>query len=75
MRLGLTGWLVLSALALALAGCRGGGAQTPPTPAGVAEATTIDFAHVASYAAPALPAYFDATVAALDNSPAVESRQ
>lgn len=52
---------------LALAGCSGG---KKATPAGVAEATTIDFAHVANYAAQPLPAYFDETVAALDNSPA-----
>jgi len=51
---------------LALAAC----ARPPATPAGVAEHTTIDFAEVANYAAPALPAYFDETVAALDNSPA-----
>jgi cytochrome c peroxidase len=35
----------------------------------VGQATTIDFAHVANYAAPELPAYFDRTVAALDNNP------
>lgn len=57
----------LIALALALAAC---GAQKPATPAGVAKHTTIDFANVANYAAPALPAYFDQTVQALDNSPA-----
>ncbi len=36
----------------------------------MAEITTIDFANVANYSAPTLPAYFDQTVAALDNSPA-----
>ena len=36
-------------------------------------AATIDFAQVANYAAPALPAYFDETVAALDNSPAANA--
>lgn len=56
-----------SALALLLAAC--GGAQSSTTPAGVAQFTTIDFARVADYT-PALPAYFDQTVAALDNSPA-----
>ena len=40
------------------------------TPAGVAKFTTIDFARVANYSAPALPVYFDGTVAALDNNPA-----
>ena len=39
------------------------------TPAGVASATTIDFAAVVSYAN-TLPAYYDGTVAALDNTPA-----
>ena len=61
--------LFVAAAILALAAC--GCERTPPaTPAGVAAATTIDFAHVANYAAPSLPAYFDETVAALDNSPA-----
>lgn len=54
---------------LALVACGRESAQ-PPTPAGVAAATRIDFAHVANYAALPLPAYFDETVAALDNSPA-----
>ncbi|MGK6355256.1 cytochrome-c peroxidase [Sphingomonas sp. DT-207] len=54
--------------AFALAAC--GGADRSATPAGVAERTTIDFANVANYSAPALPAYFDQTVTALDNSPA-----
>lgn len=48
-------------------------AVTPPpaaTPAAVAAFTTINFANVANYAAPTLPAYFDQTVAALDNGPA-----
>jgi cytochrome c peroxidase len=40
------------------------------TPAGVSDVTTIDFANVANYSAPRLPAYFDRTVTALDNSPA-----
>lgn len=39
------------------------------TPAGVASFTTIDFATVVSYAS-ALPAYYDNSVAALDNTPA-----
>ena len=54
---------------LALVAC-GRERAEPSTPTGVATATTIDFARVANYAAPPLPAYFDATVAALDNSPA-----
>src|SRR5688572_20634458 len=64
MRLGGTKWLALAA-SLALAACGG----EPATPASVAEATTIDFAEVANYSAPELPAYFDRTVTALDNSP------
>ena len=61
--------LFLAAALLALAACGRENAQ-PATPAGVAAATSIDFAHVANYAAAPLPAYFDETVAALDNSPA-----
>ncbi|HZV37209.1 MAG TPA: cytochrome c peroxidase [Pseudoxanthomonas sp.] len=61
--------LILAAAILALAACGRESAQ-PSTPAGVTAATRIDFAHVANYAAPSLPAYFDETVAALDNSPA-----
>ena len=57
--------LLLCVGILALTACGGG----ESTPARVSEATTIDFAEPANYAAPALPAYFDATVAALDNSP------
>lgn len=55
---------------LTLAACGGAeSGQGGATPAGVAELTTIDFAHVANYSAPRLPAYFDRTVTALDNSP------
>lgn len=61
--------LIWVAAVLALAACNRERAA-PSTPAGVATATTIDFAHIANYAAPPLPAYFDETVAALDNSPA-----
>jgi cytochrome c peroxidase len=63
--------LVLGAVTLALAAC--GDARQPATPAGIAEATTIDFAEVANYSAPTLPAYFDRTVAELDNSPAANA--
>ena len=65
------GRLVAGALTLALAAC---GSERSPrqsaTPASVAKLTTIDFANVANYAAPTLPAYFDRTVTALDHSPA-----
>ena len=73
MRLGSMARLsvIVSGLALAVAACGGGGsAETSVTPPGVAEFTTIDFANVANYSAPKLPAYFDQTVAELDNSPA-----
>lgn len=63
--------LIASAMALALTACGGGGApERSVTPAGVRERTTIDFAKVANYSAPRLPAYFDHTVKALDHSPA-----
>jgi len=70
MRFASTGRLVLGAAMLALAACGDGGNGTP---AGVAQVTTIDFDDVANYSAPALPAYFDQTVAALDNSPATNA--
>ena len=60
---------VLATAILVLAGC-GRESARPSTPVGVASATSIDFADVGNYAAPPLPAYFDETVAALDNSPA-----
>jgi hypothetical protein len=61
--------LVVGALALALAACGGAGSAPPSaTPAGVAALTTIDFAKVANYSAPTLPAHFDRTVTALDPS-------
>ena len=60
--------LCLAATVLVMAACTRERAQ-PATPAAVAAATSIDFAQIAHYAAPPLPAYFDETVAALDNSP------
>lgn len=59
-------WLAAALLVLAACGRQPAG---PSTPAGVSAATRIDFADVANYAAPPLPAYFDETVAVLDNSP------
>lgn len=44
-----------------------------PTPTGspaIVAATTIDINNVANYSAPVLPAYYDATVTPLDNTPA-----
>ena len=67
MRLLNLGSLLPGAALLALVGCSGGGNTTP---AGVAEFTTIDFARIDNYSAPALPAYFDQSVTALDNTPA-----
>ena len=64
------GGLVVGAWALALAACGSGEGSPQATPAGVAEHTTVDFAHIANYAAPARPGYFDQTVAAFDHSPA-----
>jgi cytochrome c peroxidase len=69
--------LVASAFTLVLAACGGGGTSPSATPAGVARLTTIDFANVANYSAPVLPAYFDRTVAALDSggaSDAIDNR-
>jgi cytochrome c peroxidase len=61
--------LTLTAFTLALTACGGAPSNQPSaTPAGVAAATTIDFTKIANYAAPTLPAYFDRTVAALDNT-------
>jgi cytochrome c peroxidase len=73
MRFATTALLAASALTLVLAACGGGGGtqdgETPvQTPAGVAQFTTLDFANVANYSAPALPDYFDRAVAALDSS-------
>ncbi|HSD16738.1 MAG TPA: cytochrome c peroxidase [Thermomonas sp.] len=61
--------LTWAAAILALAACGRDSAQ-PASPGGVATAASIDFAHVANYSAHPLPAYFDETVTALDNSPA-----
>jgi cytochrome c peroxidase len=57
-----------ASLVLMVTAC--GGPGEADTPHGVAEFTTIDFADVANYSAPDQPAYFDESVAALDNSPA-----
>lgn len=58
----------VSTVALVVAAC--GVAPRSGTPPGVTKFTTIDFASVANYTAPTLPAYFDRTVRALDNGPA-----
>jgi len=74
MHLRSMGRLIASALTLALAACGGEGSERrSATPAGVAALTTIDFAKVADYSAPRLPAYFDRTVARLDNSPSANA--
>ena len=61
--------LLVSALILMATACVAGADQSP-TPAGVAESTTIEFAHLANYSKTKLPPYFDREVAQLDNSPA-----
>ncbi len=74
MRLASIARSVAVASTLVLAACGPGTSEQPSaTPAGVAQFTTIDFGKVANYSAPKLPAYFDRTVAALDNSPAVNA--
>ena len=69
---------LLSVILIGLASCGGGSATnsatqnvtTVSTPAGIAEFTTLSLSNLANYAAPVLPAYYDATVIALDNTPA-----
>jgi cytochrome c peroxidase len=62
--------LIASAWALALVAAGAAAISVrSATPASVAQLTTIDFANVANYSAPPLPAYFDQTVTALDNTP------
>jgi cytochrome c peroxidase len=62
--------LIASAWALALVAAGAAAISVrSATPASVAQLTTLDFANVANYSAPPLPAYFDQTVTALDNTP------
>ena len=71
LKAGLLGLTVLTA------SCGGGGSAAPATAASAAVTTpvvissvlTVDFAAVANYAAPSLPAHYDAAVAATDNTP------
>lgn len=64
---------MLGVACLLLAACnRAPAPKSSATPAAVAAATTIDWANVADYAEPALPAYFDQSVAALDNTPTAD---
>jgi len=63
----------LISLGLALSACGGGTATTSSgtsTPISVSNVTSLNFAALANYATPVLPAYYDATVSALDNIPA-----
>ena len=63
----------LISLGLALSACGGGTATTSSgtsTPISVSNVTSLNFAALANYAAPVLPAYYDATVSVLDNTPA-----
>jgi cytochrome c peroxidase len=63
---------ILISLCLGLSACGGGAssASGTTTPTGVTNFTTLDFGALANYANPVLPAYYDATVVALDNTPA-----
>jgi cytochrome c peroxidase len=68
-----SGVAFLLSLGLALSGCGGGSStasSTTTTPTSVSNVTSLNFATLANYAAPSLPAYYDATVTALDNTPA-----
>lgn len=66
--------LIGSSLIMTLLACGGGSSSTTSTtqatPAGIADFTTLNLSTLANYAAPSLPAYYDATVVALDNTPA-----
>jgi cytochrome c peroxidase len=69
--------LLSLSMCLGLASC--GGGSTPiasqetatelTTPASVSAITTLNLSALANYAAPVLPAYYDGTVLALDNTP------
>ncbi len=70
----------LLGLAALLASCGGSGSSAPATaasaavavttPVAVSSVLTVDFSAVANYAAPTLPVFYDAAVAATDNTPA-----
>ena len=70
--------LIGMGLLATLVACGGGSSTTSSTnaanaiatPAGVSAFTTLNFNALANYAAPVLPAYYDATVSVLDNTPA-----
>jgi cytochrome c peroxidase len=62
---------------VALGGCGGGTTTTLPTdtaltvtPASVSDVTTLNLATLDNYAAPVLPAHYDASTVAQDNTPA-----
>jgi len=65
--------MVLSAV---LVGCGGGSSSSTSTitavntPSGIEEYTTLSLTSLSNYAAPVLPAYYDGSVAALENTPA-----
>ena len=62
---------MLISLCMTICGCGGGSSTTAAlsTPAGVADFTTLDLGALANYANPVLPAYYDATISAQDNTP------
>lgn len=72
---------LFSALLLALmSGCGGGGGgatgaavAATTTPVAVTQTLNVNFAALANYAVPTLPAYYDATLSGNDNTPAGDS--
>jgi cytochrome c peroxidase len=69
--------LLILSMCLGLASCGGGSTSNTNTetttelitPASVSAITTLNLSALANYAAPVLPAYYDGTVLALDNTP------
>ncbi len=66
--------LAAALLVMTLTACGGGTATAPlaETPLTVANTLNLDLRALANYAAPALPAYYDADTLALDNTPAAD---
>ena len=62
--------LTIASLALVLTAC--GGGSDAPAPTAVDTALTLNLQSPANFAAPALPAYYDTSVLAADNTPAAD---